>query len=334
MSISILRDGRLWGLISCHHGTPAVRPVPGPHGLRPPGPGALAAARGQGAPRRTEAACELKSLQAGLLAADGRRGATSSTAWATPPGRAAGVRRRRGGRRSSSTTSARSSARRRREAQVRRLVDWLGASAEDVYSTDRSPAASPRPRRTRTGRAGCWRSRSRSSTAATSSGSGPRWCGRSSGPATRASRRAGSATRCGSIRGSRFEVWKRDGASAIAPLAAGEVEAAARAPQRDRRHRAAQGRGAGRAERRSWRGATRSWRRSPTRSRTTCGRRCGTSSATPSCCASEPGDARRDGRRYVDTIIESAQLRRARWSTTCWPSRGWAGRGSSSDPST
>ena len=49
MSVSLLCDGRLWGLISCHSLKPRQVPPGGAHGGRPRGPDRLAADRGQGA---------------------------------------------------------------------------------------------------------------------------------------------------------------------------------------------------------------------------------------------------------------------------------------------
>jgi signal transduction histidine kinase/CheY-like chemotaxis protein len=124
------------------------------------------------------------------------------------------------------------------EPDVHRLADWLSERArQDVYSTDSLAASSPRPNPTRTGPAACWRSRSRSSTGATSSGSARvRADGEVGGrphEADRAGERPPRAPPPQELRD-----LEGDRPAQVAPLAAGRARYGRRAAQRHRRDRA------------------------------------------------------------------------------------------------
>ena len=214
----------------------------------------------------------------------------------------------RGGRRSSRgpVPPRRRDARRGRGPAHRRLA-VARAPAETSSHRIARPRHAAGPRRRRTRRAGCSRSRSRRSTASyvlwfrpevvrtVSWGGDPRKPVEpaASGPAAPAQapsragrRRCGCARSPGGRARSRRRAELRNAIVGIVLRRAEEL-----ASLTDELQRA----------------ATRSSRRSPTRSRTTCARRSATSSATPSSCASTRASGSPSaGRRYLDTIIESA----------------------------
>ena len=137
MSVSILVDGALWGLISCHNATPRRVPLQARNAcdvldpdLRPAACGPRARRPGRAAPgarRRAIAPARLHGGGGQLR----RRPAQASR-------RRPGPRERRAARRSSRRTIAGSSARRRRRARCGPCTRWLSASidADEVFSTE------------------------------------------------------------------------------------------------------------------------------------------------------------------------------------------------------
>ena len=143
MSVSIVRDGRLWGMVLCHHPTPravsfAARTAAGLLGQ--------VLALQLSAKERTrdaEAAVGLRSLVADLLqsmaeASDVAAGLSARPAHALALADAAGVAVTSGDRDPLLIGEAPAA------ADVRDLVDWLAGSVdEDVYQTDCLSAAHP-----------------------------------------------------------------------------------------------------------------------------------------------------------------------------------------------
>ena len=153
-------------------------PVRGPDRLRLPRPDALAATGRPGAPRRLRAPDEAEVGAGEAPGLDGQRGQLRRR-----PGqglrRAARLRRRGGrGRPLQRPVPPAGDARPTSPTSIGSPTGCPSRPARTSSAPTRWRAPSPRPNPTRTGPAACWRSRSRSSTGATSSGSAPSSCGR------------------------------------------------------------------------------------------------------------------------------------------------------------
>ena len=190
MSISLVADGRLWGLISCHHKTARTGSVRGCgrpaifSASLPPS----RSSRGSGWPRSGNAIA-LKRIETGLLGNLARADtfqaglAENPSLWLALTGadrRGRGVRR--GGASRGPDAASRAGSR----------ISRPGCRPGRTGRCSR-PIPSPRngrtPRRSRPRRAGCWRFRFRSCIQATSCGFGRNWFTPSPGQATRENRR-------------------------------------------------------------------------------------------------------------------------------------------------
>ena len=247
MSISILRDGELWGLISCHHAEPRVVPFEVRAACDFLGQVLSLQARGAGSTAQdTSGRLELKSLQASLAGRDGRAGRFPRRPGERPE-RTAGVRRGAGGGDLSRRPlhPDRRDARRGPGPAARRLA--RGRGRDDVYSTDSLAEAFPE--------AGEYQDRASGLLAIAISKLHPSYVLwfrpeviRTVGLGRRPAGSRPSPTRAGRLHPRKsFEMWKETVRDKSAPLAARRGRGRRRAAERDRRHRPPPGRGAGRS---------------------------------------------------------------------------------------
>ena len=225
MSISLLRDGRLWGLIACHH-------YSGPHD---PPFGVRAAAEFLGS---TPVAAPGGTRRGGRARGPHPRGGDAVAAADAPAGTTTARWRRpwSAGRRCST-----SSRRRARSSSADGVVDSVGRGARRPDGAARlGGGAGRRGRRARSpwpSRSPRWRRRSRSSpacsrcgcpTARPSCGSGTRRCTTWTGAATRTTRRSprARATTCASARASRSRCWRETVRGRSEPWTEREVRSA------------------------------------------------------------------------------------------------------------
>ena len=332
MSISILRDGRLWGLISCHNKDARSGSVPGAQRLRLPRARSSRCSWRPASTRRCREPDAARSRAGAAARLHGRRRSISSTGLRQAPRRAALLLPARGGGGRLRRTIAGACGQTPDEQEVKALLaEWLSSGhPEDVFSHRHACRGLP-------GGEGLY-------------GPGQRPAGDldleaapelrplvppRGGPDRQVGRRPAEARpgRGGHARlhpRTSFETWKETVRLGRSPGDRSELEAVRRAAQRHRRHRAAQGRGAGRTLPRSSAeqqgagglllfGLARPARPVPPHRRLF---RAAEEAGIGASCREQRQALRRHDHRV-------GLLRPAPWWTTCCASRRWAARRSS-----
>jgi light-regulated signal transduction histidine kinase (bacteriophytochrome) len=177
MSVSLLHDGELWGLIACHNKEPRRLPLHVRTACDLLGQIVSLQITAKEQALETGRRMELKRVESRLLArmavaerfADGLADHPEDLL-RLADARGAAILHEGRCRLVGETPP---------EDVVRRIAEWLSGNAAETFRTESLARDMPRgPRRGRTRRAGCWRPPSRRSTRATCFGSGRRWSAR------------------------------------------------------------------------------------------------------------------------------------------------------------